>query len=158
MTPNERSYIKNWGRVAYSAKQPKLTHVSIDGRVIGEIFATFTEENNVIFIAKVLDCDGASTLRHTTYDDADRWIHIRHLEINRHTSFGAYLDYIMNDLGLTKMSLAKILNVSRQSVHQWSSNQSLPSVDVFIRLGRVIADTTRQNLNTILVDMADSIH
>ena len=89
---------------------------------------------------------------------AEQWIHWRKLEHHRHDSFGAYLEYIMSEYDWNKTQLASYLRVTRQSIHNWQNDQSLPSVDTFIKLARLIAKVDQSDINTILVDMSESIH
>jgi len=64
----------------------------------------------------------------------------------------------MSEYDWNKSQLARYLNVTRQSIHGWLNNQSLPSVDTFIKLARLMAKVDQSDINTILVDMSESIH
>ena len=157
MTPNTRSYIKNYGRTAHTNKTPQLEQVYTGDEVIGEIHVDFVC-CEWVFTAKVFHKDTAFKMSLNTLFEANQWIRDRRLELNRHESFGAYLQYILNETGLTVARLAGLLDVSRQSVHIWLKNGGLPSLAPFIDLAHYFAKMIGSDVNTILVDMADSIH
>ena len=157
MTPNTRSYIKNYGRTAHANQTPQLESVYIDDEVIGEIHVDWVC-CEWVFTAKVFHNDSAFKMSLNTLVDANKWIGDRRLELNRHESFGAYIRHILNDTGLTIARLAGLLDVSRQTVHVWIKDESLPSLNSFIDLAYFYSKMIDSDVNTILVDMADSIH
>ena len=159
MTQNERSYIKNYGRAANRLHKSQLEQITIEGDVIGEIHIKWDIENgDWSFVAKYFVNGGYDQLSFDSMTAAEQWIHWRKLERHRHDSFGAYLEYVMSEYDWNKSQLARYLNVTRQSIHGWINNHSLPSVDTFIKLARLMAQVEQSDINTILVDMSESIH
>ena len=156
MTPNTRSYIKQYGRVSHRNQTPQLEQITHDGEVIGEVSIIW--ECDWVFSAKVFSKDGAFKINLQRYEDAVRWIWIRTLEVNRHKSFGAYLTYFLSEVNMSKTSLGVNLNVSRQTIYDWLNDVSLPNTPTYLKFARLVAKWTRCDFATTLVDISDSIH
>ena len=156
MTPNTRSYIKQYGRVAHRNQTPQLEQITHDGNVIGEVSIIW--ECDWVFKTKVFSKDGSFQINLQRYDDAVKWIWTRTLEVNRHRSFGAYLTYFLSEVSMSKTSLGVNLNVSRQTIHQWINDESLPNTPTYLKFSRLVAKWTRCDYPTTLVDISDSIH
>jgi len=160
---NERSYIKQFGRVAMSSRQPQLDEVQDDtGYGIGQIETNWSELGScwiftgVVFHGEEVDFV-ASRLDHNTWEDALKWIELKGLEYNRHRSFGAYVVYMLSDMSMSKTQLGHHIKVSRQSIYDWINNKSLPDVPNYLALARLYAKWMSQDINTTLVDMSESI-
>ena len=158
MTTNERSYIKNFGRVANTTHQPQLTKIEIDGDVMGQVETTWSQLGSFwVFTGVIFTKEGAMRLDHETFEDAHQWVETRHLEYRRHNSFGAYLEYMLKDMSMSKTQLAHHINVSRQTIHDYLNDNYPPSAVNFIKLARIHAKWSHNDVNTILLDMSDSI-
>lgn len=156
---NERSYIKQFGRVAMSSHQPQLDQIHDKHLVIGQIETQWNELGSCwIFTGVTFHNDTASRLDHETWMDAHKWIEFKRLEYNRHESFGAYVVYMLTDMSMSKTQLGQYIKVSRQSIHQWINNESLPDVPNFIKMARLYSKWMSQDVNTTLLDMSESIH
>ena len=156
MTPNTRSYIKQYGRVSHRNQTPQLEQITHDGEVIGEVSIIW--ECDWVFCAKVFSKDGAFKINLQRFEDAKRWIWTRTLEVNRHKSFGAYLTYFLSEVNMSKTSLGVNLNVSRQTIYDWINDESLPNTPTYLKFARLVAKWTRCDFATTLVDISDSIH
>ena len=155
---NERSYIKQFGRVAMSSRQPQLDQIKHEDEVIGQIETHWSElEPHWVFTGVVFHNETASRLDHVTWDQAHKWIEFKRLEYNRHESFGAYVVYMLSDMSMSKTQLGHHLKVSRQSIYEWINNKSLPDVPNYLALARLYAKWMSQDINTTLVDMSESI-
>jgi|9_EtaG_2_1085328.scaffolds.fasta_scaffold03564_7 DNA-binding XRE family transcriptional regulator len=164
---NERSYIKQFGRVAMSSRKPQYDEVQCGDEVIGQIETQWSELGScwiftgVVFHEVVYENApnylAASRLDHNTWDDAHKWIEFKRLELNRHESFGAYVVYMLSDMSMSKTQLGHHLKVSRQSIYDWINNKSLPDVPNYLALARLYAKWMSQDINTTLVDMSESI-
>jgi len=155
---NERSYIKQFGRVAMSSRQPQYDEVQCGDEVIGQIETIWSELGSCwIYTGVVFHDDTASRLDHETWEDAHKWIEFKRLELNRHESFGAYVVYMLSDMSMSKTQLGHHLKVSRQSIYEWINNKSLPDVPNYLALARLYAKWMSQDINTTLVDMSESI-
>lgn len=160
---NERSYIKQFGRVAHRNHKPQLNDITIptlDPLVNNEgiIKTHWSElESCWIYTAEVFHGDTSSKLNHETWEDAHKWIEAKGLEYNRHTSFGAYVVYMLSDMSMSKTQLGYHLKVSRQSIYEWINDESYPSVPNYLALARLYAKWMSQDINTTLVDMSESI-
>ena len=160
---NERSYIKQFGRVANSSHKPQLdqieiTNLSGDDLIIGQIETYWCELGSCwFFTGVVFHGGGASRLDHETWDQAHHWIKSRHLEYNRHESFGDYVVYMLNDMSMAITQLGHHIKVSRQSIYEWIHNKSYPDVPNYLALARLYAKWMSQDINTTLVDMSESI-
>lgn len=158
MTTNERSYIKNFGRVANTARQSQTDQIHDGDEVIGSIETNWSQLG-YCWIFKGISTNGdlVSSLDHETFEDAQQWIRSQSKYNHRHDSFGAYITYILDDLQLSKTQLGHMLGVSRQTIHDWINNKYLPDVPHFVMLARKISNMTSSNVNLILLDMSDSI-
>ena len=153
---NERSHIKQFGRVAMSSRQ--YDEVQCGDEVIGQIETQWNElESCWIFTGVIFHGDTSSKLNHETWEDAHKWIESKGLEYNRHTSFGAYVVYMLSDMSMSKTQLGHHIKVSRQSIYEWINDESYPSVPNYLALARLYAKWMSQDINTTLVDMSESI-
>lgn len=155
---NERSYIKQFGRVANRDHKPQLDQIHDGDEVIGQIETIWSELGSCwIFTGVVFNSEGAFRLDHDTWMDAHKWIDTKRLEYNRHKSFGAYLEFMLSDMSMTKTKLGELVGVSRQSIHDWINDEYLPDVPNFIKLARLYSKWSSCDVNTILLDMSESI-
>jgi len=158
MTTNERSYIKQFGRVANSTHQPQLNKVRVNDEVIGQVETAWSQLGSFwVFTGVIYTNDGAMRLDHETFDSAHQWVETRHLEFRRHNSFGAYLEYMLKDMAMSKTQLAHHINVSRQTIHDYLNDNYPPSAVNFINMARIYAKWSHNDVNTILLDMSESI-
>lgn len=158
MTQNERSYIKQFGRVANSTHQPQLNEVRVNDEVIGQVETAWNELGSFwVFTGVIFTKEGAMRLDHETFDTAHQWVETKHLEFRRHNSFGVYLEYMLKDMSMSKTQLAHHINVSRQTIHDYLNDSYPPSAVNFIKMARVYAKWSSSDVNTILLDMSDSI-
>ena len=160
MTTNERSYIKHFGREANTARKPQLDKIIHDEKIIGQVETMWSPLGQFwIYTGRIFNTEmGEShTLDHDTFEDAYQWVQSRHLEYRRHESFAVYLEYMLSDMSISKTHLAHHLKVSRQTIHDWLNGEYLPDVPNFINLARFYSAWTLVDINTLLVDMSESI-
>ena len=155
---NERSYIKQFGRVANSSHKPQLDEVHHGDVLIGQVETAWSELGSFwVFTGVIFTKEGAMRLDHETFDTAHQWIETKHLEYRRHNSFGAYLKYMLKDMSMSKTQLAHHIKVSRQTIHDYLNDNYPPSAVNFIKMARIYAKWSSSDVNTILLDMSESI-
>ena len=155
---NERSYIKNFGRVANRNHKPQLDQIKHEDEVIGQIETHWNELGSCwIFTGVIFNKSGAFRWDHERWEDAHQWIDTKRLEYRRHESFGAYLEYMLSDMSMTKTQLGQHIKVSRQTIYDWMKNEYEPGATNFIKLARLYSKWSSCDVNTILLDMSESI-
>lgn len=55
---------------------------------------------------------------------------------------GEKIKYLRKARGINQVELAKLLDVSKQTVSNWENNNILPSIEMLIRLSRCFSVTT----------------
>ncbi len=151
-----RSYIKNFGRVSHRLRNHETLNIGWDK--IGRIEAVWSvDDDDWRFIGSMTIGEMSYTTTHLTLEAAKDWIGSKEYELRRHESFGMWLRYLLDDSNLSRAQFAHNLGVSRQIVHLWINNESLPSVETFIKIARLAAPWLDCPLNLILLDMAQSI-
>jgi DNA-binding XRE family transcriptional regulator len=158
-SPSTRSYIKIFGRTSHRLRHTQSMSIRrLDHSQIGVVEAVWSEDHDDWRFVGAILMDGQSySTTHETWDQAKRFVELKHFEIYRHQSFGAWVEYFLNETNMSKVRLAHHLDVSRQSIHAWINGDALPSVQVFIKLGELAVGWLDCPLNMVLLDMAESI-
>ena len=151
-----RSYIKNFGRVSHRLRNNESINIGMDK--IGCVEAVWSiDDNDWRFIGSMIVGDMSYSTTHLTLEFAKKWIESKQYELKRHQSFGDWLRFFLDHSNMSRSKFAHNLSVSRQIVHLWINNESLPSVDTFINISRLAKPWLDSPINLILLDMSQSI-